>query len=56
MIIAQQEWKSEAADNYIVRLEVTHDGAAVWTAYDSKHDQTAVTYLPFAGKGSIVHV
>ena len=56
MIIAQADYASEAFENNTVRVEVMHDGSATYATYNSKNEQTAVSYLPIAGKGSIAHV
>jgi hypothetical protein len=51
-IAFQAEFESEAFDNNLLRLELLHDGTSVYTSYNSKHEQTALSYV---GQKSVAH-
>lgn len=51
-IAFQTEFDSEAFINNIVRLELLHDGTCVYTSFNSKKEQTALSYV---GQGGAAH-
>jgi hypothetical protein len=44
-IIAQDECESIAYPENILRAEILHDGTLVYSTYNMKHEQTALSYF-----------
>jgi hypothetical protein len=51
-ILASTEYESDAFEANVLRIEVLHDGCSVLSSYNSKHEQTALSYY---GLGRIAH-
>ena len=51
-ILMSHEYASDAFDYNFLRLELLNDGNSVITTYNSKKEQTAITYF---GQGGVAH-
>ena len=51
-LVAQTEYASDAFECNAILLDVLGDGTSCYRAVNSKGEITAITFIPFAGRGS----
>ena len=51
-LIAQTEYESDAFKDNVVLLDVLDDSTSRYQVFDSKLNRTAISFIPWQGRGS----